>query len=79
MDIILKSLERYRPLFHNRQEAPDTGLSVARPDDCLLVAAIDFGMTYSGWGFSFNYEFQTDPTKISTLNWSDGKTISPKG
>ncbi|WAQ99507.1 hypothetical protein MAR_023880 [Mya arenaria] len=30
----------------------------------LLVAAIDFGTTYSGWAFSFRHDFEADPTKI---------------
>ncbi|XP_045215508.2 heat shock 70 kDa protein 12B-like [Mercenaria mercenaria] len=38
----------------------------------LLVAAIDFGTTYSGWAFSFKHEFDRDPTKATTKNWSPG-------
>ncbi|KAK3600519.1 hypothetical protein CHS0354_028719 [Potamilus streckersoni] len=33
-----------------------------------LVAAIDFGTTYSGFAFSFGHEFQADPLKISCTN-----------
>ncbi|XP_062591250.1 heat shock 70 kDa protein 12A-like isoform X3 [Saccostrea cucullata] len=36
----------------------------------LLVAAIDFGSTYSGYAFSFRDDFQTNPLKIYTNNWS---------
>jgi hypothetical protein len=36
----------------------------------LLVAAIDFGSTYSGYAFSFKDDFQTNPLKIYTNNWS---------
>ncbi|XP_061180917.1 heat shock 70 kDa protein 12B-like isoform X1 [Saccostrea echinata] len=36
----------------------------------LLVAAIDFGSTYSGYAFSFKNDFQTNPLKIYTNNWS---------
>ncbi|XP_052237389.1 heat shock 70 kDa protein 12B-like isoform X2 [Dreissena polymorpha] len=69
MAFIWKSLDSFRRLFQQAEKS----------DNCLLVAAIDFGTTYSGWGFSFNHDFQTDPTHISTMNWSDGKTISQKG
>ncbi|KAL4230976.1 Heat shock 70 kDa protein 12A [Mactra antiquata] len=31
----------------------------------LLVAAIDFGTTYSGYAFSFKHEYQADPAKVS--------------
>ncbi|KAK3600518.1 hypothetical protein CHS0354_028718 [Potamilus streckersoni] len=33
-----------------------------------VVAAIDFGTTYSGYAFSFGYEFQVDPLRISCTN-----------
>ncbi|KAK3600523.1 hypothetical protein CHS0354_028723 [Potamilus streckersoni] len=33
-----------------------------------LVAAIDFGTTYSGYAFSFGHEFQADPLRISCTN-----------
>ena len=38
----------------------------------LLVAAIDFGTTYSGYAFSFKDEYQKDPTKVSTPNLTSG-------
>ncbi|XP_053390946.1 heat shock 70 kDa protein 12B-like, partial [Mercenaria mercenaria] len=44
----------------------------------LLVAAIDFGTTYSGWGFSFRHEFESEPTKVYTKNWI-GSQLSQKG
>lgn len=37
----------------------------------LLVAAIDFGTTYSGCAFSFYDEFKKDPTKSFVKNWID--------
>lgn len=37
----------------------------------LLVAAIDFGTTYSGCAFSFHDEFKRDPTKSCIKNWID--------
>ena len=41
--------------------------------DKMLVAAIDFGTTYSGYAFSFKHDYMTDPSKISTnQNWVAG-------
>lgn len=42
----------------------------------LLVAAIDFGTTYSGYAYSFRGDFQEDPLKIVTNQWRDGTTGS---
>ncbi|KAL3878539.1 hypothetical protein ACJMK2_030879 [Sinanodonta woodiana] len=39
---------------------------------CLLSAAIDFGTTYSGYGFSFRNEYEKDSCKISTNVWNAG-------
>ncbi|KAL5011778.1 hypothetical protein ScPMuIL_010329 [Solemya velum] len=42
-------------------------------DDVILVAAIDFGTTYSGYAFSFKHEYQIDPMRIQTNNsWTSG-------
>ncbi|XP_061165022.1 heat shock 70 kDa protein 12B-like [Saccostrea echinata] len=38
----------------------------------LLVAAIDFGTTYSGYAFSFKHEYDNDPLKVSSNNWTAG-------
>lgn len=38
----------------------------------LLVAAIDFGTTYSGYAFSFKHEYDVDPTKVTSNNWTAG-------
>ncbi|WAR26404.1 HS12B-like protein, partial [Mya arenaria] len=35
----------------------------------LLVAAIDFGTTYSSWAFSFRFDYDSDPTKVSAKQW----------
>ncbi|KAH3712393.1 hypothetical protein DPMN_072093 [Dreissena polymorpha] len=45
----------------------------------LIVAAIDFGTTYSGWAFSFKHEFESDPTKVSTKIWRESSLLSNKG
>ncbi|KAL3879605.1 hypothetical protein ACJMK2_031893 [Sinanodonta woodiana] len=44
----------------------------------MLVAAIDFGTTYSGWAFSFKHEYDTDPTKIAARQWHGGQMVSMK-
>lgn len=36
----------------------------------IVVAAIDFGSTYSGYSFSLRNDFQKDPLKIYTNSWS---------
>ncbi|KAK3596863.1 hypothetical protein CHS0354_039858 [Potamilus streckersoni] len=47
-----------------------------RADDHFLVAAIDFGTTYSGYAFLFRHDYIKNPTKIHTNRWisssSDG-------
>ncbi|KAL3879591.1 hypothetical protein ACJMK2_031880 [Sinanodonta woodiana] len=44
----------------------------------IVVAAIDFGTTYSGWAFSFKHDYDADPTKISAKQWQGGHLISMK-
>ncbi|KAK3594224.1 hypothetical protein CHS0354_016924 [Potamilus streckersoni] len=44
----------------------------------LMVAAVDFGTTFSSWAFSFKHEFEKDPTKVHTKNWNSGQSISHK-
>ncbi|XP_052085783.1 heat shock 70 kDa protein 12B-like [Mytilus californianus] len=42
-------------------------------NDHLLVAALDFGTTYSGYAFSMRHEFKTDPLKIhANQAWNSG-------
>ncbi|XP_021367114.1 heat shock 70 kDa protein 12B-like [Mizuhopecten yessoensis] len=41
-------------------------------DNYLLVAAIDFGTTYSGYAFSTKHDFRTDPTQMSLVQWVAG-------
>ncbi|CAG2190451.1 unnamed protein product [Mytilus edulis] len=42
-------------------------------EDHLLVAALDFGTTYSGYAFSMRHEFKTDPMKIhANQAWNSG-------
>ncbi|CAG2223264.1 unnamed protein product [Mytilus edulis] len=46
---------------------------MAQRQDHLLVAAIDFGTTYSGYAFSTKDAFKTDPLKIyANQAWNAG-------
>ncbi|KAK3580557.1 hypothetical protein CHS0354_009514 [Potamilus streckersoni] len=47
-------------------------------DLTILVAAIDFGTTYSGWAYSFRHQYNNDRTKISAKVWLGGKLMSEK-
>ncbi|XP_060559261.1 heat shock 70 kDa protein 12B-like [Ruditapes philippinarum] len=38
----------------------------------FIVAAIDFGTTYSGYAYSFKDSYKTDPLKIFSNTWTDG-------
>lgn len=40
-------------------------------DNYLIVAAIDFGTTYSGYAFSTRHDFQRDPTNATLRQWVD--------
>ncbi|XP_045210214.2 heat shock 70 kDa protein 12A-like [Mercenaria mercenaria] len=46
----------------------------------LLVAAIDFGTTFSSWGFSFKHEYDLEPTKVTAKQWTGLQSaVSLKG
>ncbi|KAL5012752.1 hypothetical protein ScPMuIL_011303 [Solemya velum] len=45
------------------------GVSYVTRSSKLLVAAVDFGTTFSGYAFSFRYEYETDPAKITGKIW----------
>lgn len=40
--------------------------------DPMLVAAIDFGTTFSGYAFAFKADYKDDPLKISGYTWTLG-------
>ena len=40
--------------------------------DPLLVAAIDFGTTFSGYAFQTKSDFKQDPTRIQGFTWTTG-------
>ncbi|XP_062618636.1 heat shock 70 kDa protein 12B-like [Saccostrea cucullata] len=42
--------------------------------DKLLVAAIDFGTTYSGYAFSYRDEYEKDPLRVSSKVWVSGSS-----
>jgi len=41
-------------------------------DPAVIVAAIDFGTTFSGYAFSFRHDYERDPLKISANHWIAG-------
>ncbi|VDI22739.1 Hypothetical predicted protein [Mytilus galloprovincialis] len=42
--------------------------------DCMMVAALDLGTTWSGYAFSFKSEFEKDPLTIHCNQcWNDGR------
>jgi len=45
---------------------------MAEGRDYLIVAAIDFGTTFSGYAFSFLHDYQRDPLKVCANNWAAG-------
>lgn len=49
----------------------------ATQTDVLLVAAIDFGTTFSGYAFAMRDELNKDPSRINVSNWesSNGRSI----
>lgn len=36
-----------------------------------MVAAIDFGTTFTGYAYSSRHDFQIDPLKVSLKSWVD--------
>ena len=44
--------------------------------DQIMVAAIDFGTTFSGYAFSFRHEFQQDPLKVTASQWLTGSRVA---
>lgn len=48
--------------------------------NAVIVAAIDFGTTFSGYAYSFRDEYKIDPTKIyMNINWiTDNNFVSEK-
>ncbi|KAL5012666.1 hypothetical protein ScPMuIL_011217 [Solemya velum] len=47
-------------------------------DTRLIVVAIDFGTTFSGYAFSIRSEFVRDPMSIKTIHWKGNKSGSYK-
>ena len=44
----------------------------------LIVGAIDFGTTFSGWGYCFLHEYKSDPTKANVRHWYGGQLVKEK-
>ena len=53
----------------SRPRPPVVNVTTTRTNNKLLVAAIDFGTTYSGYAFSFRHEYDSSPTKIHANEW----------
>lgn len=55
-------------------------LTDRRKTNKLLIAAIDFGTTFSGYAFAWRSELQNDPSRIRIQNWcsSNGSFVSYK-
>ena len=59
--------------YHSQQQQMSQSTIGSEKKEKILVAAIDFGTTYSGYAFSFKHDYQNDPTKVSTnQNWVAG-------
>ncbi|XP_052778673.1 heat shock 70 kDa protein 12A-like [Mya arenaria] len=63
----VEKVKAYEPENGNHQD--DQRTCQPLPSKHLLVAAIDFGTTYSSWAFSFRYDYDSDPTKVSAKQW----------
>lgn len=46
-------------------------------DKIILVVAIDFGTSGSGYAFSFRHEFANNPLNISTYEWTGSAYKTP--
>lgn len=41
----------------------------------FIVAAIDFGTTFSGYAFSFKHDYEKDPCQIATFAWPGARAL----
>lgn len=61
-----------RTLNNNQMNVPYRyEMASSKQDKYLLVAAIDFGTTYSGYAFSTRHDFKRDPTNTFLKQWVD--------
>lgn len=44
---------------------------LSKIENYLIVAAIDFGTTFSGYAYSSRHDFQIDPMKVTMKTWVD--------
>ncbi|XP_052798615.1 heat shock 70 kDa protein 12A-like [Mya arenaria] len=63
-NIISIFTSRFR--IDDKKDERNSDMSLSKP---LLVAAIDFGTTYSSWAFSLLNEYESDPTQMSAKQW----------
>ena len=64
-------------MAEEQQQSKERPVSEKR--DKYVVAAIDFGTTYSGYAYSLKHDFRKDPTQhIVTNTWGSEKMLSHK-
>ncbi|KAJ8298440.1 hypothetical protein KUTeg_024971 [Tegillarca granosa] len=47
-------------------------MAYSKEAEKIMVAAIDFGTTYSGYAFAFRHDYESDPLKITGNQWLTG-------
>ncbi|CAG2251357.1 unnamed protein product [Mytilus edulis] len=67
----VRHVQRNRPSMFAQEQNPTE-------NNKILVAAIDFGTTFSGYAFSFRHEYEADKLKISTNLWPHNSGLSTK-
>lgn len=66
----VRHVQRNRPSVYTPKQIPS--------NNKIMVAAIDFGTTYSGYAFSFRHDYEVDKLKISTNLWPHNSGLSTK-
>ncbi|XP_076117720.1 heat shock 70 kDa protein 12A-like [Mytilus galloprovincialis] len=67
----VRHVQRNRPSMFAQEQNPTE-------NNKILVAAIDFGTTFSGYAFSFRHDYEADKLKISTNLWPHNSGLSTK-
>ncbi|CAC5384393.1 unnamed protein product [Mytilus coruscus] len=71
-DDTIREIIRQRDDTHAQNQRKKPGASY-RKQDALVVVAIDFGTSYSGYAYSFREEYKKDHNQIYTnQNWKSG-------
>ena len=56
--------------FYYLQAPPSVPVVASALQERFIVAAIDFGTTFSGYAYSFYHDFREDPLRITTNHWT---------